>query len=174
MRFLAPLPGSVPAWHPATVLATWFGAGRLRPAPGTWGSLAALPCAAGITWLGGPWALAGGAAVVFLAGVWASGQFARASGEHDAGMIVVDEVAGQWLALLPVATDLKYYVLAFLLFRAFDIAKPWPISWLDRRVGGGLGVMIDDVAAGAAAALLVWVAAEAMGSRSCFPERWPG
>ncbi len=173
MGLIAPLPGRLPAGHPATVLATWFGAGRLRPAPGTWGSLAALPCAAGLVWLAGPWALAFGILVVFAVGVWASGWFGRRSGSRDSSIIVIDEVAGQWLAILPVAVDLRLYVIAFVLFRLLDILKPWPISWVDREVHGGLGVMADDMLAGAGAGLGVWAVTLFTGVQSCFPDRWP-
>ena len=173
MRLIAPLPSPLPGWHAGTLLATWFGAGRLRPAPGTWGSLAALPCAAGLVWLGGPWALACAIAVVFAAGVWASGWFGRRSDSRDSSIIVIDEVAGQWLAILPIALDLRLYVAAFVLFRLLDILKPWPISWIDRRVHGGFGVMADDILAGAAAALAVWGVSLITGVQSWFPERWP-
>lgn len=173
MRLIAPLPPPLPGWHAGTLLATWFGAGRLRPAPGTWGSLAALPCAAGLVWLGGPWALACGIAVVFAVGVWASGWFGRRSNRQDSSIIVIDEVAGQWMAILPVALDLRLYVASFVLFRLLDILKPWPISWIDRRVHGGFGVMADDILAGAGAALAVWGVSLITGVQSWFPDRWP-
>jgi phosphatidylglycerophosphatase A len=153
---------ALPFFRPTTLIATWFGVGLIRRAPGTWGSLAALPCAAGLHLLGGPWLLAGATGLVALAGVWASGRYAAALASGDPGAVVVDEVAGQWLALLPLPLDLWWYAAAFALFRLFDIAKPWPIGWLDRNLHGGRGIMADDLAAGLAAgalayALLLWL-----------------
>ncbi|RME66537.1 MAG: phosphatidylglycerophosphatase A [Alphaproteobacteria bacterium] len=133
--------------------------GLLRPAPGTWGSLAALPAAYLLIAAGGAAALAIAAGVLFILGIWSSGRYGLATGCDDAAEIVVDEVVGQWLALLPAAAQTPdnpwLWGLAFALFRLFDILKPWPIGWLDRRLKGGLGVMVDDAAAGAAAALVL-------------------
>jgi phosphatidylglycerophosphatase A len=147
------------ALHPASIIATWFGAGLLPFMPGTWGSLAALPFAWIIAWLFGARALLLAAAVLFVIGWWAAAQVTRASGVEDAGSIVVDEVAGQWLALVVTPPDLIAYALGFVLFRLFDIAKPWPARWADETLGGGFGVMADDVVAGfyAATALLLFL-----------------
>lgn len=142
------------------MLATWFGAGLLPKAPGTWGSLAALPFGLALTWLGGPWLLLAGAALAFLVGIWAGGRYARERGREDPGAVVIDEVAGQWIALIPALLDPRLIVLAFVAFRLFDIAKPWPIGLLDRGLKGGLGIMADDALAGACAAAVVWAAAE--------------
>ena len=142
----------------ATWLATWFGAGLLPWAPGTWASLAALPFAWGLVWLGGPWLLLAAAALVFGLGLWAAGRYMRAVGVHDPGAVVIDEIAGQWLTLCIAPLDPRAYLLGFVLFRLADVLKPWPVSWLDRRVGGGFGVMIDDVAAAVYAGLLLWAA----------------
>jgi phosphatidylglycerophosphatase A len=146
-------------FHPASVIATWFGAGLLPFMPGTWGSLAALPFAWIIAWLFGARALLLAAAVLFFIGWWAAAHVSRASGIEDAGSIVVDEVVGQWLALVVTPPDLIAYALGFVLFRLFDIAKPWPARWADERLGGGFGVMADDVVAGfyAATALLLFL-----------------
>jgi phosphatidylglycerophosphatase A len=135
----------LPFWHPAVLLATWFGAGLLPVTPGTWGSLAALPFAWVIQSRWGDVGLVVGALLVFALGCWVSGIVARASGVKDAGAIVIDEVAAQWLVLLAAPVDPFAYALAFLLFRVADILKPWPASWADRHVGGGFGVMLDDV-----------------------------
>ncbi len=159
---------SLPLLHPATLIATWFGSGLASFAPGTWGSLAALPCAAGLVWLGGPWALLAATATVFAAGLWAGARYAQASDEGDPGAVVVDEVAGQWLALFPVALDLRLYPVAFLAFRFFDIAKVWPASWMDRRLKGGLGIMADDVVAGVYAGALSLGVAWWLGQESYF------
>jgi phosphatidylglycerophosphatase A len=79
------------------------------------------------------------------------------TGFEDPGAVVIDEVAGQWLVLAVAPLDVWYFAAAFVLFRVFDIAKPWPVSWADRRIKGGFGVMFDDILAGlyGAAVLLV-------------------
>jgi phosphatidylglycerophosphatase A len=142
--------------HPAHFLALGFGAGLSPKAPGTVGTLVAFP----LFWLltGSPlyWAWV----VLFLAvGVWACEVAGRALGEHDHGGLVWDEVAA-FLMVLPFASPtLLGYALAFALFRLFDIWKPFPIAWLDARVPGGFGVMLDDVlAAGYSILLLLAVA----------------
>ncbi len=134
--------------NPGILLATWFGSGYLPKAPGTWGSLAALPFAWGIVQFGGYWALGIATAVVFVIGLWASKIYMDMTGAHDPGAIVIDEVAGQWIVLLAAPLDPTAYALGFILFRLFDVTKPWPISWADRNIGGAMGVMMDDVLAG--------------------------
>jgi phosphatidylglycerophosphatase A len=145
---------------PSSLIATWFGSGLIKPAPGTWGTLAALPFAWGMaTWgesMGIPWALAVAAIALFPIGVWAAGRHDALNGGHDSSEIVVDEVVGVWVALAFVPADWVHYIAGFLLFRLFDIWKPWPIRWADQAVDGGLGVMLDDVFAGVAAALSLW------------------
>jgi phosphatidylglycerophosphatase A len=147
----------LPFWHPAALVATVCGAGLLPGAPGSWGSLAGL----GLGWLiRGRWGAAGlaiAAGVVFVAGWWAAGRVVRASGIADPGAIVVDEVAGQLFVLLAAPHDPLGYGISFVLFRVFDIVKPWPVSWVDRRLKGGLGVMLDDVAAAGYAVLVLLV-----------------
>lgn len=133
--------------YPGVLLATWFGVGYLPKAPGTWGSLAALPFA----WLlqvytGAPGLLLA-SLLVFIIGILASNSYMARSGSHDPGAIVIDEVAGQWLTLALVPADLTLYVIGFILFRLVDIFKPWPASWADKKLDGGLGVMLDDVLA---------------------------
>ena len=148
---------ALPFFHPVTLIATWFGSGLIKGIPGTWGSLAALPFAAVIAWLGGFWALLAAAVIAFLVGIWASERYAEASRQSDPGPVVIDEVAGQWLSILPAAALpaplLWHYALAFVLFRAADIGKPWPAGWIDRHLRGGWGIMLDDIAAGLYAAL---------------------
>jgi len=147
----------LPSLHPASLLATWFGAGLLPGAPGTWGSLAALPFAWAIATLFGPAALLIAAAIAFFVGWWAAEQVGRASGVADEGSIVIDEVAGQWLTLAVAPPSAAAYVLGFLLFRLFDITKPWPVSTAERRLPGGLGVMADDIVAAVYAAALLYL-----------------
>jgi len=147
--------------HPAVLLATWFGSGFLPKAPGTWGSLAALPLAwvlhANAGWVG----LALATLAVFLIGIWAANGYTARLGGEDPGPVVIDEVAGQWFTLLPAAyfapfsPDLVIYGAAFVLFRLADIFKPWPVSWADRSIKGGLGIMFDDILAAAYAGLVV-------------------
>lgn len=143
---------------PAVLLATWFGAGLIRPAPGTWGTLAALPFAWGLWALGGVPGLLAGTGLAFAVGIWAAGRHGALTGRHDDGAVVIDEVAGMWLTLAFVPATLSWWIAAFLAFRLFDIVKPWPIAWADRRVKGGVGVMLDDIlAALMAGALLLLV-----------------
>lgn len=155
--------------RPTRVIATFFGAGLLRPAPGTWGSLAALPAAWGILTLGGFWALALATLAAFLIGWWATQVETAGLDDPDPSEIVIDEVAGMWLALWPVALGASLqgvaasalwpgWVVAFLAFRAFDIWKPGPVGLAD-RMHSPLGVMLDDIIAGALAAMVVAVAA---------------
>jgi phosphatidylglycerophosphatase A len=128
-------------------IATVGGVGRLPKAPGTWGSLAALPLAWLIASLGGPWALAAATLLASLLGWWAAADHAKRLGQDDPQEIVIDEVAGQWLILILVPPNLWLYAAGFALFRVLDIFKPWPAGWADRRIGGGLGIMLDDLLA---------------------------
>jgi len=137
--------------------------------PGSWGSLAALPCAWAIRSLSGIAGLAIAAVIIFSVGCWAAGTIARTSGLTDPGAIVIDEVAAQWLVLLPAPLDPLSYAVAFLLFRLFDIWKPWPVGWADHWVYGGLGIMLDDLLAAVYAVLvflILFVTVGASGVRS--------
>ena len=147
----------------ATIIGTVFGVGYIRPAPGTWGSLVALPWAWLLHVLGGVPLLLLGVIAAFLKGWWATSKMTEGSDDHDPSEIVIDEVVGQWIALLPLSyaawsNDIPVHVMwpgwiaAFALFRLFDIWKPWIIGWADRR-GDALGVMLDDVIAGVFAAI---------------------
>lgn len=143
---------------PLQLLAFGFGSGLAPHAPGTWGSAAALLCFPLLVLLGLPGYLVA-VLVAAVAGIGICAHAARALAVHDDGRIVWDEFAGQWLALAPLVPqwawrgqDLVWLLLGFALFRLFDIAKPWPIGYLDRKVHGGLGIMLDDLLAGLAAA----------------------
>ncbi len=149
-------------------IATGGGSGNLPVAPGTWGSLAALPCAAILAIIGGPWLLSIAILVAFVVGVWASGRYATATGRTDPGSVVIDEFAGQWLAILPVALDWRYYIVAFVLFRFTDITKPWPCRPAE-RAAGGLGIMLDDIVAGVYAGILTWIIAAWLGAAQTLP-----
>jgi phosphatidylglycerophosphatase A len=142
-----------PAW---LALATWFGAGLSPRAPGTVGSAASLVLWGPMVLLDAP-VLARLSAIVavFAIGVVAAQRVVDVRGE-DPQIVVIDEVAGMGIALLFPWSSGWYLLVGFILFRFFDILKPWPVSWADRRVGGGFGVMLDDVIAGVYA-LLVFV-----------------
>lgn len=142
--------------HPDVVWATAFGLGFLKPAPGTWGSAGGL--AVWWFWLSAlpPWQQGLIIVVYFLAGWWCSERVGSRHQIKDASAIVADEVAGMWLALMLMPRLWWVALCAFLLFRLLDIAKPGPIGWLDRTVGGGLGVMADDLLAGLITGGVLW------------------
>lgn len=150
------LPPDLPLRHPAALIATWFGVGLMPIAAGTWGSLAALPVGALVGYLFGNVVVFLVAILVSVAGVWAGNVICAKSGLRDPGLIVIDEVAGQLLALAFAPFTLWGYVLAFVLFRAADIVKPFPADWCDREIHGGLGVMLDDLVAGLYAGIATW------------------
>ncbi|WP_394199726.1 phosphatidylglycerophosphatase A family protein [Litoreibacter albidus] len=145
--------------------ATFFYVGLLRPAPGTWGSAAAVLAAWGIIEWRGALALAVLTGIMFVLGWYVTALETKGKADHDPSEIVIDEVVGQWIALLPVAVGLSHtgasfwtlwpgVLTAFIAFRLFDITKPGPVGWADRKEGP-LGVMLDDVIAGVLAALVV-------------------
>lgn len=138
------------------ILATWFYTGLSPKAPGTVGSLAALPFAALFLYYGSPVFLLLASLIIFLIGCWAASGYEKLAQEKDPSAVVIDEVAGQWLALVPASLDPISFLIGFLAFRFFDILKPWPISWADKKVKGGFGIMLDDMIAGGLAALVVW------------------
>ncbi len=144
------------------LIVTFFWSGLLRPAPGTWGSVAGLIAGWLIAGTAGVTGLAVACVAVFALGLWATGVYAAQTGLHDPGEVVIDEVVGQWLALLPVfavtttltGPGLVFSAIAFGLFRLFDIWKPGLVGWADRQ-DGALGVMLDDVIAGLMAAIIM-------------------
>ena len=138
------------------IFVTWFGTGWLPGAPGSWGSLAALPFAWIILSYGDPSLLAFASVALFALGVWASDIAVRETQTVDPGWIVIDEVVGQWLTLLAAPFSIAGFIAGFVLFRLFDIWKPFPIRLVERRLEGGFGVMADDVLAAIyAAAVLI-------------------
>lgn len=142
---------------PRILVATGLGTGYLPKAPGTWGSLlaalAAWPLAAALGWP----ALLAAAALATLLGIPAIAAFEARSGQKDPGAVVIDEFAGQWLALAACPLDPLWWLAGFAAFRVFDILKPPPANWIDRRMKTASGVMLDDLVAGlyAAGALLL-------------------
>lgn len=143
---------------PVHLLAFGFGAGLAPKAPGTWGTLVGVLLYLPLSGLD----LFGYTTVVLLAalaGVAICDGSSRRLGVHDHPGIVWDEIVGYWLTMLAAPPGWPPIVVGFALFRLFDIWKPWPIGWLDRRVGGGLGIMIDDLVAG----VFAWVGLQALG-----------
>lgn len=145
-------------------IATFGYVGLFPFAPGTAGSLAALPFGLALLALGGASALLAGAVFAFGLGWWATGAMTAGLADHDPSEIVIDEVAGQWLALLPLATlpalwttnAMVALAAGFVLFRLFDITKPFPVSWADNMTTP-FGVMFDDILAGLMAAIVLYV-----------------
>jgi phosphatidylglycerophosphatase A len=166
--------GTATAEPPATrktfwawTVATFFGAGLGKPGPGTWGSAAAV-----LLWAAAAWGLhpspnvlllmlCCGIALSLLLGVPAASIVARESGKKDPGFVVIDEVAGQWITLLLCPVNWRDAVIAFVLFRLFDITKPFPIRRIE-QLPAGWGIVFDDVGAGlyawgVASLLRVWI-----------------
>ena len=136
-----------PFRRPVQFLAFGFGSGLSPWAPGTAGTIAAVP----LYWLIADWGLFWYSAVVLLAallGIWICGAASRELKVHDHPGIVWDEFVGYWITLWAVPVDWVWMLAGFVVFRILDIAKPWPIGHLDKKVGGGFGIMIDDVIAG--------------------------
>lgn len=140
---------------PHTWMATWFGSGLMSPAPGTWGTLAAMPFAMIMSIFGSPLILIIAACIVYLIGIKSVQIIEEQTKSHDSGYIVIDEVVGLWIAFVAAEANAIHFVAAFLLFRFFDILKPFPIGWLDRNLEGARGVMLDDVVAGIYAAIVL-------------------
>ena len=131
---------------PSHLFATWFGIGLLRPAPGTWGSFAAL-----LIWYFTEFLHPTAHVIlpIFILFSWlVCSQATKDSDSKDHSAIVIDEVAGMLVTLSFVSHGIMTYLFAFLLFRLFDIWKPWPISWVDQNIQGGLGILLDDLIAG--------------------------
>jgi phosphatidylglycerophosphatase A len=145
----------------ARIIATWFYCGYFPKGPGTAGSIGALlvawPVAIYTNW--NPLIIAAMAIIGLLPAIWASDRMARDTGSKDPQTVVVDEVIGQWIALaaVPDLQDWRYWLAAFILFRLFDIWKPWPVRSLE-KLPGGTGIVMDDVGAGIYAALVLLIA----------------
>ncbi len=145
----------------AKFISTVGGIGLIRPAPGTWGSLAALPFAFVLGRTFGSLGLLAASAGIFALGAWAAGIYENQSGSHDPSEVVIDEIVGQWIACVPlIYFGSKWWIwpIAFALFRLFDIWKPGPIGKLDKQFPGGVGTMIDDLAAGLCAGGILFFA----------------
>jgi phosphatidylglycerophosphatase A len=146
--------------NPVHFLALGFGSGLIKPAPGTWGTLSAIP----LYWLlmmfmsSSSWLYIVIIVLSFVVGVYLCGQTAKDVGVHDHGAIVWDEIVGFFITMAFVPLTWPNVVFGFVLFRFFDIIKPWPIKLLDQHVHGGFGIMIDDVLAGIFAWALLMLA----------------
>jgi phosphatidylglycerophosphatase A len=141
---------------PVHFVAFGFGTGLTPLAPGTAGSLPGML----LFWLTMPFGLyvqLGIGAALVVIGIWFCGESARRIGVHDHGGIVWDEITGMFLTLLAAPVSLVGWALAFVLFRLTDIVKPWPIRDLDHRIGGGVGIMLDDLVAALYAALTLGI-----------------
>ncbi len=143
----------------SSVVATWFGLGLIPKAPGTWGSLGAIPPALIIFHIGGLYVFIAVLILLTPVAFWATAQYEKSSGIHDNKEIVIDEVIGQWITLMPCfiyePENFFWVILAFALFRLFDITKPGPVGYCDQKIEGANGVMFDDIIAGCLAALVL-------------------
>lgn len=137
--------------NPVQMLAFGFGSGLAKKAPGTMGTLAAVPMYYSLVQLSEA-AYLTVMLLVIVSGVWICGKASEDIGVHDHGGIVWDEIAGYLLTMYWAMFSWQNMILGFVLFRLFDILKPWPINWLDRRVEGGFGIMVDDLLAAVMAA----------------------
>jgi phosphatidylglycerophosphatase A len=143
--------------NPVHFLALGFGSGLIKPAPGTWGTIAGIPVYLALVSFADVsiWSYVIVTGLAFLLGIYLCGKTAEDVGVHDHGAIVWDEIVGLLVTMIALPLTVSNLLLGFLLFRLFDIFKPWPIRLLDRSVHGGVGIMVDDLLAGAAACLLL-------------------
>jgi phosphatidylglycerophosphatase A len=148
--------------RPSWLIATFFGIGHVQPGSGTWASAVTVLLWWGAShWLPADWLVPAAvviSALVTLAGIPPSTVVARESGIEDPGFVVIDEVAGQMIALIAIPVNWKYMLAGFILFRSFDIVKPFPLRRLE-ELPGGTGIMMDDVGAGlySLALLQIWL-----------------
>lgn len=142
-----------------TIFATWFGAGFIRPASGTWGTVASLPLVLFTVMYAGHFGIIIGSMILFCVGLWAADAYEKETGEHDSSRIVIDEACGMMIAAIPLLYDFTVIMIlfCFALFRFFDAWKAGIVGWLDKNVSGAFGVMIDDVAAGFLTAIVMAV-----------------
>ena len=148
-------------FHPLNFLALGFGSGLAKKAPGTFGTVAAIPVV-GVLTLFDAWVLSAFIVLGTSIGIYICRFTADKMGVHDHPAIVWDEIVGYAIAMFALPFEWPYILAAFLLFRLFDIVKPWPIRWVDKQLTGGTGIMMDDVLAGLASSaiihtVLVWL-----------------
>lgn len=138
----------------ARILALWFGCGRVPLAPGTAGTLGAIPLYL-LLRPHGPYAVAIAAVVLTLVGIWAAARVAKQTGLHDPQIVVIDEVAGVHVAWIASPENWKGLVAGFVLFRIFDQWKPFPARWVERSLSPGPSIVLDDIVAGIYAAVIL-------------------
>ncbi len=134
--------------NPIHFLAFGFGSGLAPKAPGTFGTIAAIPVYLLLTLTKSLEIYLIATALISLIGIWICGKTSKDLGVHDHSGIVWDEIAGYLITMIMIPLTWYWILTGFVLFRFFDILKPWPISWLDKKVSGGLGIMLDDIVAG--------------------------
>ncbi len=139
---------------PVLFMAFGFGSGLATKAPGTFGTLAAIPVYV-LLIQSNLFAYSFATILVIISGIWICGSAAEKLGEHDFSGIVWDEIAGFLVTMWMVPFSWQAVVTGFILFRVFDIFKPWPINWIDKKVHNGLGIMLDDLLAGLFAGLIL-------------------
>jgi phosphatidylglycerophosphatase A len=168
---IPPPPARLIMSTPVHLISFGFGSGLAKHAPGTWGTLAAVPLYLILSALTWPYYVAA-CVLLFGFGCWATGESSRLLHVSDYPGFVFDEFVGFWVAATPLVAayhylslaSLAWLPLAFGLFRVFDILKPWPIGWLDRGVHGGFGVMLDDLLAGLFSAAVLAIAMKLAGA----------
>jgi phosphatidylglycerophosphatase A len=153
----AEVKGEVSLTNPVHLLAFGFGSGLSPRAPGTMGTIVAVPLYLLMAAFLSPHVYLGLIIVSFVIGIYLCGRTAKDLGVHDHGGIVWDEFVGYWITMFMVPLSWYGVLAGFILFRLFDILKPFPIGWLDSKVKGGLGIMLDDVLAGVYAAICLQI-----------------
>ncbi|WP_371188908.1 phosphatidylglycerophosphatase A [Thalassotalea maritima] len=142
--------------NPVHFLALGFGSGLAPKAPGTFGTIAALPFIFLLAQFSTNVFIVG-AVVISLLGIWICDKASKDAGVHDHGAIVWDEIAGFTITMIAIPLSWQTLLMGFIIFRIFDIIKPWPISLADKKVGGGFGIMLDDIIAGILALTLMHI-----------------
>ena len=136
------------------IIITFFGVGKIPFAPGTFASLTTIPNGLFLFYTH-PYAIYCIIVLLFVIGVLSSNKHQKITGKKDDSIIVIDEVVGQLIAMILAKDNFGLIILSFILFRIFDIFKPWPASYADSKIDGGFGVMLDDVFAGMYAAIII-------------------
>lgn len=160
---LIPVPKTIKQYPFLYLFLTLMGSGRIKPAPGTWGTLASVPIGFLIAYYFSPLILLYVAIFFFFVGGVLATKYKKETGKEDASEVVIDEAVGMWIALLPAGFYWEYWLVAFLLFRLFDASKFGPVGFCDRSIKGGFGVMLDDLVAGVMTALIILLVRNELG-----------
>lgn len=154
---LRPLPATITGHEPFYLIATWFQSGRIRPASGSWGSLAAWPACWLVKYCLGLPGIAAFALLATIVGFWSVARYIPHVTQKDPSEIVIDEVIGMALMWLFIPAGSFFWgLVGFVIFRLLDSLKPGPIGWCDRKLTGPSGIIVDDMIAGVTAGLIVW------------------